>query len=146
MAAIPSKTLEMKFFSSLLGSMKLWALRSREYLCFANMQNNDRRTWNSLDWTALSSLSSAELIAAELVQQPSDIHHWLASHCPQPWLRPGVSIPLESMMHFPPCFRFSPISEKIFWLWGTFFKFYLFPKNFFIFIRRNFWWPFYLFF
>ena len=36
---------------------------------------------------------------------------------------------------FPPCFRFPPIFEK-------FSKFYLFPKNFSIFIRQNFWWPF----
>ena len=47
--------------------------------------------------------------------------------------------PSEAMMHFPsvsdsPCFR------KIFWLGGKCPKFYLFPKNFKIFIRQNFWW------
>ena len=43
---------------------------------------------------------------------------------------------------------FSPISDfpyflKIFGLWGQFSQFYLFPKNFLIFIRWNFWWPFF---
>jgi len=40
------------------------------------------------------------------------------------------------MMHFPPVSDFPPIFEK-------FSKFYRFPKNFLIFIRRNFWWPFF---
>src|SRR6218665_1976909 len=37
------------------------------------------------------------------------------------------------MMHFPPCFRFSPYFRKIFRLCGKFSKFYLFPKNLLIF-------------
>ena len=32
-------------------------------------------------------------------------------------------------MHFP-CFRFSPYFQEIFRIFGKFFKFYLFPKNF----------------
>jgi len=50
----------------------------------------------------------------------------------------GVSIPPEAMMHFPR-FRFPPCFQTIFWLRGKFPKFYLFLKNFLIFIRQNFW-------
>ena len=42
---------------------------------------------------------------------------------------------------FSPSFRFPPIFEKISDS-GKFSKFYFFPKNFSIFIRQNFWWPF----
>ena len=52
----------------------------------------------------------------------------------------SASIPPETMMHFSPCFRFPPYFRKIFGLWGKFQKFYLFLKNFLIFIRQNFWW------
>jgi len=54
---------------------------------------------------------------------------------------PGASIPPETMMHFPLCFRFSPYFPKIFRLCGKFSKCYLFPKFFSIFICQNFWWP-----
>jgi len=43
---------------------------------------------------------------------------------------------------FPPLFQISPYFREIFGLWGKFSKLYLFLKNFLIFIRRNFWWPF----
>jgi len=56
----------------------------------------------------------------------------------------GASIPSETMMHFPPLFQISPYFRKNFELWRNLSKFYFFPKNFFIFIRRNFWWPFLL--
>jgi len=47
-------------------------------------------------------------------------------------------------MHFPPCFRFPPYFRKVFLLSGKFMKFYLFPTKFPIFIRQNFWRPFFL--
>ena len=43
---------------------------------------------------------------------------------------------------FPPCFRFPSYFRKKFRLCGQFLQFYLFQKNFSIFIRQNFWWPF----
>ena len=46
-------------------------------------------------------------------------------------------------MHFPLCFKFPPYFREIFRLWRKFSQFCLFPKNFLIFIRRNFWWPFF---
>ena len=54
--------------------------------------------------------------------------------------RQGVDPP-EVMMHFPPVSD-SPHFWKIFRLYQKFSKFYLFPKNFSILIRQNFWWPF----
>ena len=45
-------------------------------------------------------------------------------------LEAGASIPPETMMHFPPVSDFPP-------------QFYLFPKNFLILIRQNFWWLFF---
>ena len=61
------------------------------------------------------------------------------------WRRPtGASIPLwdhdafsPSVSDFPHCFR------KNFRFFGKFIKFDLFPKKFPIFIRQNFWWPFF---
>jgi len=50
--------------------------------------------------------------------------------------------PLEALMHSL-CFRFPPISKKMFRLRGILSKFYLFPINFSIFLRQNFWWPFF---
>ena len=44
---------------------------------------------------------------------------------------------------FPPCFRYPPYFRKMFRLWGKFSQFYLFSKNFLIFIRRNFRWLFF---
>ena len=55
---------------------------------------------------------------------------YVQQECPSPlrqWCIPPISDP--------------PISEKYFRLRG---KFYLFPKNFSIFICQNFWWPFFL--
>ena len=51
--------------------------------------------------------------------------------------------PPETMMHFPPCLRFPPYVRTIFRLCGKCSQFYLFPKNFSIFIRQNFWWTFF---
>jgi len=51
--------------------------------------------------------------------------------------------PLWGHDAFPPCFRFSPNFRKNFRLCGKFSEFYLFPKKFSIFIRQNFWWPFF---
>ena len=45
-------------------------------------------------------------------------------------------------MHFPPCFGFPPYFRQIFWLFQKFSTFHLFPKNFSVFIRQKFWWPF----
>src|SRR6218665_385300 len=39
-------------------------------------------------------------------------------------------IPSETMMRFPPCFRFPPYFRKILGLSEFFLQFYLFPKNF----------------
>ena len=39
---------------------------------------------------------------------------------------------------------FPPVLERNFWLCGKFSQFYLFPKNCSIFIRQNFWRPFFL--
>src|SRR6218665_4063657 len=50
----------------------------------------------------------------------------------------GQSIPPETMMHFPPCFRFPPYLRTIFGLSTNFLHFYLFAKNFLTFIRQNF--------
>jgi len=44
--------------------------------------------------------------------------------------------PREAMMHFP------PISKNFFRLCGKLSQFYLFRRNFLIFIRQNLWWPF----
>ena len=55
----------------------------------------------------------------------------------------GRPSPPETMMHFPPCFRFPPYLRKIFGLSTNFLHFYLFAKNFLTFIRQNFWWPFF---
>src|SRR6218665_3776369 len=49
----------------------------------------------------------------------------------------GVHPPLDHDAS-PPCFRFAPIFEKNFRLCGKFSQFYLFPKNFAIFIRQKF--------
>jgi len=38
--------------------------------------------------------------------------------------------PSETMVHFPLCFRFPPISDKFFRLRGKFSQFYPFSKNF----------------
>ena len=46
------------------------------------------------------------------------------------------------MMHSP-SFRCPLVSDNIFWIRGKFPKFYLLPKIFSIFIRQNFWWPFF---
>jgi len=54
----------------------------------------------------------------------------------------GASFPSETMMHFPPLFQIPPYFRKMFRLSGKLSQFYLFPKNFLIFIRRNFWWLF----
>jgi len=43
---------------------------------------------------------------------------------------------------FPLCFRFPPCFRKMFSVRGKFPKFYLFLKNFSIFIHQNFWWSF----
>jgi len=54
----------------------------------------------------------------------------------------GASIPSEAMMHFSPCFRVPPISEKFLRLHRKFFPILPFPKNISdFFIRQNFWWP-----
>src|SRR6218665_3884450 len=45
----------------------------------------------------------------------------------------GASIPSEAMMHFSPCFRVPPISEKFLRLHRKFSQFYLFQKTFPIF-------------
>ena len=47
---------------------------------------------------------------------------------------------------FPPCFRFPLFSEYFQTVenFRNFTKFYLFQKNFSIFIRQNFWWSFFL--
>jgi len=50
--------------------------------------------------------------------------------------------PSEAMMHFPPVSD-SPYFLKNFGLRGKFPQFYLFPRNFSIFIRQNFWRPFF---
>ena len=42
----------------------------------------------------------------------------------------GASIPSETMMHFPPCFRFPPYFRKIFGLWGKFLQILPFPEKF----------------
>src|SRR6218665_50392 len=49
----------------------------------------------------------------------------------------GRPSPPETMMHFPPCFRFPPYFRNIFELSRKKFKFYLFPKTFLTFIRQN---------
>ena len=58
----------------------------------------------------------------------------------------GVHLPLRPWCISPSLFKISPYFRKIFRLCGKFSKFYLFPKNFSIFIRqnKNFWWPFFL--
>src|SRR6218665_1561851 len=53
----------------------------------------------------------------------------------------GASIPPETMMHFPPCFRFPPYFRKIFGLSENCLQFYLFPTNFLTFIRQNYLFP-----
>ena len=53
--------------------------------------------------------------------------------------RPSSS---EAMKNFPPVADL-PLFSKKFRLCGKFSKFYLLPKNFFIFIRKNFSWPFF---
>jgi len=55
----------------------------------------------------------------------------------------GASIPPETMMHFPPVSDFPLCLRKIFRLSEFFLQYYLFQKNFFTFIRQNFWWPFF---
>jgi len=45
-------------------------------------------------------------------------------------LQPGAYIPPETMMHFPPCFRFPPYFRKILWLWRKIFTILPFPDKF----------------
>src|SRR6218665_3070066 len=45
-------------------------------------------------------------------------------------VHPGVSIPPETMMHFPPCFRFSPLFSKTFQTLREIFTILPFPKKF----------------
>src|SRR6218665_2536046 len=42
---------------------------------------------------------------------------------------PGTSIPPETMMHFPLCFRFPPCFRNFFRFFGKFLTFYLFQKK-----------------
>jgi len=52
--------------------------------------------------------------------------------------------PLWDHDAFPPCFRFTPLFSKNFQTLKKIFTiFTILPKNLFIFIRRNFWWPFF---
>ena len=62
--------------------------------------------------------------AFNIARNPTLDLYWRVWHFPSS----GASIPPETMMHFPPCFRFPPIFEKLL-------KFYLLPKNLLIFIR-----------
>ena len=54
----------------------------------------------------------------------------------------GRPSPLRPWCIFP-LFQIFPYFRKIFGLWGNFSKFYFYPTNFLIFIRRHFWWPFF---
>ena len=65
----------------------------------------------------------------------------LTYRCILDWFA-GASIPLRPGC-ISPCFRFPPCFRKILRFFGKFLTFDLFPKKFPIFIRQNFWWPFF---
>jgi len=70
---------------------------------------------------------------------------WTADACKVTTVHKTQGRPSRPWGHdaFPPCFRLPSYFRKIFRLSGKFSKFYLFPKYFSIFIRQNFWWPFF---
>jgi len=87
-----------------------------------------------LDWT--------KVVLTLWTKRTKEVHSLSLALTLLLYLSPGASIPPETMMHFPPCFRFLPYFRNIFRLWEFFFTILPFPETFLDFHPpKYFWWP-----